>query len=127
NPGLIVSKLKARKKYVNDALIVKSVELCTEDGLPYLTYTKWRRGTQAEFLVRHGFEKTLMPRYWIPLTRKGAIAVKLGLHRDIRTHIPDGLMGMLLKIRGAFYNLRYRSTRNTKTEDLEAKAELAEF
>ena len=28
NPGLIVSKLEARKKYVNNALIAKSVELC---------------------------------------------------------------------------------------------------
>lgn len=126
NPGLFVSKLGARKKYVNNALLAKSVELCIEEGLPYLTYTKWRRGTQAEFLVRHGFEKTCMPRYWIPLTKKGAIALKLGFHRDIRTRIPDKLMGILLKLRGAFYRWRYRIARNRNGDDFESKAELAD-
>jgi hypothetical protein len=104
NPGLIVSKLEARKKYVNNALLAKSVEICTDEGIPYLTYTGWRRGSQAEFLVRHGFQKTLVPRYWIPLTPKGVIAIKLGLHRNIRSYIPDRLLGILLDLRGAFYH-----------------------
>jgi len=103
NPGLIVSKLEFRPKYVNNALMAKSVEVCCEQGIPFLTYTKWRRGSQADFLVRHGFQKTLVPRYWIPLTKKGAIALKLGLHRNIRSYIPDSLMGALLELRGWFY------------------------
>ena len=70
-PGLIVSKLQARKKYVNNALIAKSVELCCQHRIPFLTYTTWRRGSQAEFLVRNGFQKISVPRYWIPLTPKG--------------------------------------------------------
>jgi len=110
NPGFIVSKLEARKKYVNNGLVAKSVEVCTADGIPYLTYTKWRRGSQAEFLVRNGFEKTLVPRYWIPLTRKGAIAIKLGFHRNIRTYIPDWLMVFLLNLRGTFYSKRYKNS-----------------
>jgi hypothetical protein len=112
NPGLIVSKLEARKKYVNNALIAKSVELCCQDGIPFLTYTKWRRGSQADFLVRNGFQKITVPRYWIPLTWKGKIALKLGLHRDIRSYIPDNLIGALLNFRGAFYNRLYRIRRN---------------
>ena len=109
NPGLIVSKLEYRNKYVNNALLAKSVEVCTQDGVPYLTYTNWRRGTQAEFLIRHGFQRTLMPRYWIPLTNKGAIVIKLGLHRNIRSYIPDPLLGVLLKLRAAFYTKWHRS------------------
>ena len=124
NPGLIVSKLEARKKYVNNALIAKSVELCCEDGLPYLTYTKWRRGTQAEFLIRHGFEKTPVPRYWVPLTSKGRIALKLGLHRDIRTRIPDRLMRAILNLRGAFYNRFHGVHRSESGEDFGSKAEV---
>jgi hypothetical protein len=123
NPGLIVSKLEARKKYVNNALIAKSVELCCEEGLPYLTYTKWRRGTQAEFLIRHGFEKTPVPRYWVPLTRKGRIALKLGLHRDIRTRVPDRLMRAILNLRAAFYNRLYAVGRSDNGEDFGSKAE----
>lgn len=123
NPGLIVSKLEARKKYVNNALIAKSVELCCQDGLPYLTYTKWRRGTQAEFLVRHGFEKTPVPRYWVPLTRKGKIALRLGLHRNIRTRVPDRLLRAILNLRGAFYNRFYGVHRSENGEDFGSKAE----
>jgi hypothetical protein len=123
NPGLIVSKLEARKKYVNNALIAKSVELCCQDRIPFLTYTKWRRGTQAEFLIRHGFEKTSVPRYWIALTNKGRIALKVGLHRNIRAYIPDRLMGALLNLRGAFYNRLYRIHRNENGADLGSKAE----
>jgi hypothetical protein len=119
NPGLIVSKLEARKKYVNNALIAKSVELCCQQGLPYLLYTKWRRGTQAEFLIRHGFEKTPVPRYWIALTKKGRIALKLGFHRDIRTRIPDSLMRTLLNLRGTFYNRFYRLHRSHDAEELQ--------
>jgi len=109
NPGLIISRLEARKKYVNNALIAKSVEVCCELGLPYLTYTNWRRGTQAEFLIRHGFERTSVPRYWVALTNRGKIALKLGLHRDMRTRVPDRFMTALLNLRGAFYNRLYRA------------------
>jgi len=108
NPGLIVSKLEARKKYVNNGLIAKAVELCCQDGLSYLTYTKWRRGTQADFLIRNGFQKTSVPKYWIPLTTKGKFALKLGLHRNIRAYIPDPIYRSLLGLRGAVYHRRYK-------------------
>jgi hypothetical protein len=107
NPGLIVSKLAYRNKYVNNALLAKSVEVCTQDQIPYLTYTNWRRGTQAEFLVRHGFQKVFIPRYWVPLTSKGAIAIKLGLHRNVRSYTPGPLLDLLRRLRAAFYTTRY--------------------
>jgi hypothetical protein len=108
NPGLIVSKLEARKKYVNNGLIAKAVELCTAASIPYLIYTTWRRGTQAEFLIRHGFQKTSVPRYWIPLTTKGEIALKLGLYRNIRAYIPDPIYRALLRLKGAIHNKRHK-------------------
>ena len=125
NPGLIFSKLEARKKYVNNALIAKSVELCCREGFPYLTYTKWRRGTQAEFLIRNGFEKTTVPRYWIPLTKKGKVALALGLHCGIRPYIPDKLLGALLAVRSTFYDRFYRIGQGEDADDLEAKVERA--
>lgn len=109
NPGFIVSKIEYRNKYVNNALLAKSVEVCTEDHVPYMTYTGWRRGSQAEFLMRHGFEKTFVPRYWIPLTTKGTIALRLGLHRNIRTYIPKPLFNVLRNIKAAYCNRRYGS------------------
>jgi hypothetical protein len=127
NPGLIVSKLEARKKYVNNALITKSVELCCQEGLPYLTYTNWRRGTQAEFLIQHGFEKTSVPRYWVALTNKGKVALSFGLHRGIRVYIPDQLMSVILKLRRAFYTRLYRLRRSDNGEHFGSKAEMAQF
>jgi hypothetical protein len=115
NPGLIVSKLEARKKYVNNALIAKSVELCCQNRIPFLTYTKWRRGSQAEFLVRHGFQKVTVPRYWIPLTPKGKIAIKLGLYRDIRSYIPDRLLIAVRELRSALYERWYKDYRKAVT------------
>jgi hypothetical protein len=115
NPGLIVSKLEARKKYVNNALIAKSVELCCQNRIPFLTYTKWRRGSQAEFLVRHGFQKVTVPRYWIPLTPKGKIAIKLGLYRDIRSYIPDRLLIAVRELRSALYERWYNDYRKAVT------------
>lgn len=112
NPGLIVSNLSARKKYVNNALLAKSVEVCCQDAIPFLTYTTWRRGTQAEYLMRNGFVKTLVPRYWIPLTKKGAVAMQLGLHRNIRAYIPDWLMSSVLRLRGTLCNILYRTQGN---------------
>jgi hypothetical protein len=115
NPGLIVSKLEARKKYVDNALIAKSVELCCQDRIPFLTYTNWRRGSHAEFLVRNGFQKITVPRYWIALTPKGKIALKLGWHRDVRSYIPDELLAALLKLRSAFYSRLYNPLRGQST------------
>jgi hypothetical protein len=115
NPGLIVSKLEARKKYVNNALIAKSVELCCQDRIPFLTYTKWRRGSQAEFLMRNGFQKVTVPRYWIPLSPRGKIAIKLGLYRDIRSFIPDRLLAAILELRSWFYSRRHNDYRKAAT------------
>lgn len=108
NPGLIVSKLEFRRKYVNNALVARAVELCTEDGIPFLTYTNWRRGTQADFLMRHGFEKISVPRYWIALSRKGELAIKLGFHHSLRTRIPEPLVGLLLDLRKSLCDRWYK-------------------
>jgi hypothetical protein len=114
NPGLIVSKLGYRKKYVNNALIAKAVELCTDRSIPYLTYTNWRRGSQADFLMRHGFEKILIPRYWVALTEKGRLALRLGLHHSLRSHIPAPILGFLLDTRKSIFD-KWNKVRGRET------------
>jgi len=115
NPGLIVSKLEFRRKYVNNALMARSVQLCTEQGIPYLTYTNWRRGSQADFLMRHGFEKILIPRYWIALTKKGELALKVGLHHSFRSHIPEPILGFLLDRRKSLFD-KWNKARGRETD-----------
>jgi hypothetical protein len=67
--------------------------------------------------MRNGFQKILVPRYWIPLTTKGTAAIKLGLHRDIRTYIPERLLDVLLNLRKAFYSRRARAPEERTTLD----------
>lgn len=109
NPGLILSKLEYRKKYVNNALIAKSVELCARRCVPYMTYTTWRRGDQAAFLRRHGFQPIPVPRYWIPLSIKGRIALRIGLQRGIRAHVPESIIRLLLEMRAKLNATRFSS------------------
>ncbi len=59
----------------------------------------------TEFKRRNGFEKVLLPRYYIPLTAKGKIALKLGFHRGVVKNIPKPLLRRLLKMR-SFWNAR---------------------
>jgi hypothetical protein len=110
-----VSKLEYRRKYVNNTLVAKAVELCTEVGIPYLTYTNWRRGSQADFLMRHGFEKICVPRYWIALSRKGELALKLGLHHTFRSRIPEPILGFLLDARKSIFD-RWNQPRREGSE-----------
>ena len=110
NPGLFLTKHEFRReKYLDNALMAKAIEICTADGVSYFTYAHWRRGNHAEFLRRNGFEKTLIPRYWIPLTAKGKIAMRLGFHREARNRIPEWLYDALLNVRAKYYSYKYKS------------------
>ena len=76
--GQIISSLRRRDKSPNNALIAKAVEVCATNGLPYLIYLFWSDDSLAEFKRRCGFERVRVPRYYIPLTWKGALALRLG-------------------------------------------------
>lgn len=115
NPGIFLTKIELRReKYLDNALMAKAIELCTTDGVSYFTYTNWRKGEHAEFLRRNGFEKTLVPRYWIPLTRKGKIALQFGLHRELSARIPDWLQDYWLGARSRYYAFKFGLARESQ-------------
>lgn len=101
--GQIISSLKHRDKAPNNALIAKAVQVCAESKLGYLVYLFWGDGSLAEFKRRCGFEPVTVPRYWIPLTWKGRLALALGLHRGWKAFIPGGLRNHLKQLRGRWY------------------------
>jgi hypothetical protein len=68
-----------------NALIAKAVERCEEKGLAYLTYGRYSYGNKRttslmEFKKRNGFEEMFVPRYYVPLTMRGRVALTLKLH-----------------------------------------------
>lgn len=103
--GQIISAIKHRDKATNNALIAKAVEVCAQRKLPYLCYLFWSGDSLAEFKRRCGFEKMRAPRYFVPLTPKGKLALKLGMHRGWKELIPGGLKSSLKKLRSRWYGL----------------------
>ena len=49
-------------------------------------YGKRLRSSLSDFKERNGFQRIDIPRYYVPLTRWGLIAFRLGLHRQLIEH-----------------------------------------
>jgi hypothetical protein len=101
--GQIISSLKHRDKSPNNALIAKAVEVCARQGLSHLIYLFWSDDSLAEFKRRCGFEPVRVPRYWVPLTWKGRLALATGAHRGWKAMIPPALKARLKALRRRWY------------------------
>jgi len=108
----LLSKIKYRDKSSTNALIAKAIEVCAEKGITHMTYGKYFYGKKkddslSEFKKRNGFERVDIPRYYVPLTLKGKIALKLGLHKRLIEFVPSFLVDRLLDMRTKFYTIKY--------------------
>lgn len=101
--GQIISSLHHRDKQTNNALVAKAVEVCAQRGLEYLVYLFWTEDSLSEFKRRCGFERTRAPRYYVPLTVKGRIALRTGAHRGWRAMVPQQVKSRLKQLRTAWY------------------------
>jgi len=90
-----------------NGMIAKAVEICAARRIPYLTYTMWRRGDHGEFQKHNGFQQISVPEYFVPLTLKGEIALRLGLHKALKGAIPEKMMVWLLWLRSKWYSMRH--------------------
>ena len=106
--GQIISSIRHRDKATNNALIAKAVYVCERLGLGHLVYLFWSDDSLSEFKRRCGFEKTRVPRYYIPLTAKGKVALKLGAHRGWKALIPQRIKRPLKRLRSSWYESRER-------------------
>lgn len=108
---LIVCKQKYHDKRPTNALIAKAVEVCAQKGIRFLTYAKFSydrkfKSSLVDFKRHHGFEPILFPRYYVPLTANGRIAVRLGLHHGIKAMVPDWMLSPLRSMRAAWVRRR---------------------
>ena len=106
----VLSKMKHFDKRPSNALIAKAVELCEERRLRQLVYCSYiyndPNSSLTEFKRRNGFEQVLLPRYYVPLTPRGTIALTLTLHHPIAEIIPRALLVRLLRLRSLWYTRR---------------------
>jgi hypothetical protein len=101
--GQIISSIRHRDKGTNNALIAKAVQVCERLGLDHLVYLFWSDDSLSEFKRRCGFERTLVPRYFVPLSAKGKVAVATHLHRGWGALLPTGAKQSLKQVRTAWY------------------------
>lgn len=99
-------------KVPTNALIAKAVEVCAERECTYLVYGKYNYGNAGytsltEFKVRNGFQKYSVPRYYIPLTAHGRLALKMKVHQGFRNLLPEPVFKLLLSARAKYSGLRF--------------------
>lgn len=95
-------------------LIARAVQLCEEEGIRYLVYGLLNYGNKRvdslrDFKVRNGFEEVRIPRYYVPLTAKGAIYVKFGLYRGLIGVLPHQIIGGAVAARKKWLNTFHSS------------------
>ena len=104
----IVSMIQHRDKAPTNALIAQAVRSCADRGIPYLWYANFSYGKKqsdslADFKRHNGFQKVLVPRYYVPLTLVGKAALRMGLQHGLRERIPEPISRTYRKIRGLWY------------------------
>ncbi len=99
-----LSKKSQQDKRPANALMAKAVEICEQKKVGHLIFGMFNYGNKRdtslrEFKIRHGFEEILVPHFYVPLTVKGAICVKLKLHRGLLGLLPHNVITLLVNAR----------------------------
>jgi len=97
----ILSLQKHWDKAVNNALVAKAVEVCASKGIKWLMYGRMgNHPTLDNFKLSNGCVKLELTRYYIPLTRRGVIATKLGVHEELKDRLPQSVKYRLIPVYG---------------------------
>jgi hypothetical protein len=104
----ILSKAAYLEHRPNNALLSEAVRQCALRNVGYLIYESFDYGRKkgdslTRFKENHGFRRMNIPRYRVPLTSKGAVALRLGLHRSPKEHVPEWLANPLRNLRRRWY------------------------
>lgn len=122
--GQIISKIAYRDLAPTNALLAKVIERCAEKGFPYLVYAYWLDDSLGDFKRSNGFQKFDLPRYFVPLTGEGKLAMKLGLHRGWKEVVPKRLRKPLKNLRKRWYDWHSRLTNDCALKPSSTDGEL---
>lgn len=104
----IVSMKGHQDKAPTNALIAQSVRSCAERGISYLWYANMSYGKKqadglADFKRHNGFQRIDVPRFFVPLTVAGRMALHFGLHHGMSDWIPEPVAARYRKLRQQWY------------------------
>ena len=86
-------------KAVNNALLAKAIEVCAGQQVKWLMYGRMGNHPSLDrFKQNHGFTRFSLTRYYVPLTTKGKIATKLGLHREFKDVLPPSIKNAVIPV-----------------------------
>jgi hypothetical protein len=110
----IIALVEERDRAPTNALIAQAVQSCANRGIPYIVYSKFAYGAKqrdslSDFKESNGFQRIDQPRYYVPLTRIGAMAFRLGLHHSLLGYVPDPILTKLRELRNAWYRRKVQS------------------
>ena len=95
----ILALQKHSDKAVNNALLAKAVEICAIRRCGWLMYGRIGNHPSLDtFKQNNGFIKFPICRYYIPVTKKGLIATRMGLHREVKDALPQRMKYSLIPI-----------------------------
>jgi hypothetical protein len=105
----IVSMIQHRDKAPTNAIIAQAVRSCAERGIGYLVYSSFAYGKKlsdslSDFKERNGFQRMDVPRYYVPLTPIGWVALRLRLHHRLADFFPEPVLAAIREIRRNWYN-----------------------
>lgn len=108
----IISLLEYRDKAPTNALVAQAVRSCADRGVSNLVYANWVYGNRLQsslrdFKERNGFGRVDTPRYYAPITRWGATAFAMRLHRKMAERVPEPVAEKLRNLRRAWYERRF--------------------
>src|SRR5437879_4906000 len=100
----IISMNEHYDKRPMNALIAKAVEFCEQKGISHFIYGQFVYGNEhlsslLEFKRRNGFERINFPRYYLPVTVKGRLFVRLKLYKGVGGLVPEPILQTVLSCR----------------------------
>ena len=118
----LLPKASHADKRPANVLVAKAVELCQAKGIGLLTYGMFNYGNKRdsslrEFKIRNGFEERLVPRYYVPLTKWGALCFKAKLYRGLHGLLPHSLIKTIVNARAKWYELWHSRRRCSSTPE----------
>jgi hypothetical protein len=109
----ILSMIQHKDKAPANALIAQAVKSCADRAIPYLVYEHFSYGKKegdslSHFKEVNGFQRVDLPRYYIPLTPLGGLALRYSWHRRMADHFPEPLLAKIRDLRTSWYNRKFR-------------------
>lgn len=109
----ILSMVQHKDKAPTNALIAQAVKSCAMRKVPFLVYEHFAYGKKKEDSLSHfkevnGFQRVDIPRYYVPLTPAGKLALRFRFHHRLVDRIPESWANRLRDFRKEWYSRKVR-------------------